>query len=406
MSILAKGVDKKIAYRKESAWGTIAADGVAAKQLRRVTSQFNQTAETLQSAEIRQDYQIADYRLGSLSTEGSLNGELSPGTYSDFFAAALAKNFAAGGSTTGASLTIATSGSFYTITRAAGSWLTDGFYVGNVIRLSGAGFAPANVGKNIQILSITALVLTVRTFDANTLTPEGPIAAAGAAVVGKQTFAPLTGHTSDSFTVEEFYGGGVNVSEVHAGNKVGSIAVQLPASGFCTVDVSFMGKGMMKTGNTQHFATATAASTTGLTVGISGSVLVNGVPAGVITNASFNLDRGLESAVVVGSRYAADIFDSRVNVTGDFSTYFENSVYRDYFINETKISLVFALTTGSEANAEVISFVLPSVKLGSTSRNDGEAGIVQDHSFQALLNTVTTTGLPATTLLVQDSSLL
>lgn len=406
MSILAKGVDKKIAYSKETAWGNIAADGVAAKQLRRVTSQFNQTAETLQSAEIRQDYQIADYRLGSLSTEGSLNGELSPGTYSDFFAAALAKDFAVGGSTTGASLTIAASGSFYTITRAAGSWLTDGFYVGNVIRLSGAGFAPANVGKNIQILSITALVLTVRTFDANTLTPEGPIAAAGAAVVGKQTFAPLTGHTSDSFTIEEFYGGGVNVSEIHAGNKVGSIAVQLPASGFCTVDVSFMGKGMMKTGNTQHFATATAASTTGLTVGISGSVLVNGVPAGVITNASFNLDRGLESAVVVGSRYAADIFDGRVNVTGDFSTYFENSVYRDYFINETKISLVFALTTGSEANAEVISFVLPSVKLGSVTRNDGEAGIVQDHSFQALLNSVTTGGLPATTLLIQDSSLL
>jgi len=406
MSILAKGVDKKIAYRKESAWGTIAADGVAAKQLRRVTSQFNQTAETLQSAEIRQDYQIADYRLGSLSTEGSLNGELSPGTYSDFFAAALAKDFVAGGSTTGASLTIATSGSFYTITRAAGSWLTDGFYVGNVIRLSGAGFAPANVGKNIQILSITALVLTVRTFDANTLTPEGPIAAAGAAVVGKQTFAPLTGHTSDSFTVEEFYGGGVNISEVHAGNKVGSIAVKLPASGFCTIDISFKGKGMMKTGNTQHFATATAASTTGLTVGISGSVLVNGVPAGVITNASFTLNRGLEAAVVVGSKYAADIFDGRVNVTGDFSTYLENPVYRDYFINETEISLVFALTTGSEANAEVISFVLPSVKLGSATRNDGEAGITQDHSFQALLNSVTTGGLPATTLLVQDTSVL
>lgn len=72
---------------------------------------------------------------------------------------------------------------------------------------------------------------------------------------------------------------------------------------------------------------------------------------------------------------AADIFDGRINVTGDFSTYFENKVYRDCFIDETKISLVFALTTGSEANAEVISFVLPSVKLGSSSRNDGETGL-------------------------------
>lgn len=402
MGVLAKGVDKRIAYKKETNWGEVASN-TGAKYLRRVTSQFNQVAETLQSAEIRTDYQIADYRLGSLSTEGSLNGELSPGTYSDFFAAGLAKDFAAGGTTTGVSLTIAAAGDYYTITRDTGSWLTDGYFVGNVIRLSGAGFAAGNVNKNIQILSMTALVLTVRTFDGNVLTAEGPIASAAAAVVGKQTFAPLTGHTSDSFTIEEFFGG-VNVSEVHAGNKVGSIAVQLPASGFCTIDVSFMGKGMMQTGNSQYFTNPTAAPTTGLTVGVSGSVVVNGIPAGVITSGDFSIDRGLESAVVVGSRYAADIFDGRINVTGNFSTYFEDKVYRDYFLNEEKISLVFAMTSGSEPDAHVISFVLPAIKLGSASRSDGETGIVQDHSFQALLNTVTTGGLPATTMLVQDTS--
>lgn len=403
MGILAKGVDKRIAYKKETVWGTLAGD-TGGKYLRRVTSQFNQTAETLQSAEIRTDYQIADYRLGSLSSEGSLNGELSPGTYSDFFAASLAKDFVVGGTTSGASLTIAASGAFYTITRAAGSWLTDGFYVGNVIQLDGAGFAAGNILKNIQILSISALVLTVRTFGENALVAEGPIASAGASVVGKQTFAPLTGHTSDSFTFEEFFGGGVNISEVHTGNKVGSIAVQLPASGFCTIDVSFMGKGMMQTGSAQYFVSPTASPTTGLTVGVSGSVLVNGVPAAVITAADFSIDRGLESAVVVGSKYAADIFDGRINVTGNFSTYMEDETYRDYFINETKISLVFALTTGSEADAEVISFVFPSVKLGSASRNDGETGIVQDHTFQAILNTVTSGGLVNSSMLVQDTS--
>lgn len=400
---LAKGVNKRIAYKKESTWGTVATN-TGGKYLRRVTSQFNQVAETLQSAEIRTDYQIADYRLGALSSEGSLNGELSPGTYSDFFAAALAKDFAAGGTTTGASLTIAASGSFYTITRVAGSWLTDGFYVGNVIRLSGAGFSAGNLLKNLQVLSVTALVLTVKTFGTNTLTPEGPIASAGAAIVGKQTMAPLTGHTSDSFTFEEFFGD-VAVSEVHTGNKVGAVSVQLPASGFCTIDLSFMGKGMMQTGSSQYFTSPTAAPTSGLTVGVSGAVLVNGVPAGVITAADFNIDRGLEPATVVGSKYAADMFDGRINVTGNFSTYLEDDTYRDYFIDETKISLVFALTTGSEANAEVISFVFPSVKLGSASRNDQETGIVQDHTFQAILNTVTTSGLPNSTMLVQDSSL-
>ena len=77
---------------------------------------------------------------------------------------------------------------------------------------------------------------------------------------------------------------------------------------------------------------------------------------------------------------------------------------RAFILDEEKISLVFAMTSGSEPDAHVISFVLPAIKLGSASRSDGETGIVQDHSFQALLNTVTTGGLPATTMLVQDTS--
>lgn len=401
---LAKGVNKAIAYKKETTWGT-AAGATGAKLLRRVTGSFNQTASPIQSAEIRTDYQIADYRLGGRSSDGSLNGELSPGSYADFFAAALAKDFAVGGATTAASLTIATSGLFYTITRVAGSWITDGFYVGNVVRLTGAGFNVANTAKNIQILSITATVLTVKTFDENVLVAEGPIASADCSVVGKQTMAPLTGHTSDSFTVEEFYND-VAVSEVHTGMKVDSIAVQLPSSGFVTANTTFKGKGMTQTGTTQYFTTPTAAPSTGLTVAVSGTVLVNGTPVAVITSADFNIARALQPATVIGSNYAAEMFDGRINVTGKVSSYFEDSTYRDYFINETKISIVFALTTGTSANSDVISFVLPSVKLGTTTRNDGEAGIIEDHSFQAILNTVTTGGLPATTMLIQDSSIL
>jgi hypothetical protein len=51
------------------------------------------------------------------------------------------------------SVTIAASGVFYTITRATGDWLADDFYVGNVVRLTGAGLAPANVGNNVLIAS-------------------------------------------------------------------------------------------------------------------------------------------------------------------------------------------------------------------------------------------------------------
>lgn len=401
---LAKGVSKKIAFKRETAWAVEPVDKTSAQYLPRVTGTFNVTAETLQSATIRPDYQTENYRLGVRSGEGSLNTELSPGVYEEFFAAALAKDFVAGGTTTGASVTIAASGQYFTITRATGSWLTDGFYVGNVVRLTGAGLDTANVGNNILILSLTATVLTVKTFAENDLVAEGPIAAVDVAVVGKQTYAPQTGHISPSFAVEEFYEN-IGVSELHLGNRVGTVAVSLPTSGFCTADFTFMGKGKTVNGTSQFYTSPQPSPNTGSTVSVSGSVIVNGVPAGVITSADFNIDRALAPANVIGTNYAVEIFDGRISVTGNMSTYMENGTFRDYFLDETRISLVFALTTGSEKDANVITFVLPSVQLGSSTRDDQESGIVQSHSFQALLNTNTTSGNVLSTMLIQDSTL-
>lgn len=402
---LAKGVSKRVSYKKENPnlWGVLPADPTGAQQLRRVTASFNKVVDFIQSAEIRTDYQIQDYRGSLTRSEGSLNGELSPGTYADFFAAALARDFTVGATVT-AGITIAAAGNYYTLTRDTGDFAADGFYVGNVARMSGAGLDPQNVDNNVIVLTVTDTVLTVMTLGKNTLVAEGPITGVTLAVAGKQTFAPQTGHTSDSFTFEEWYND-VQQSEVYTGNKVGSVALQLPTSGYVTADFSFLGKDLEKADQTQFFTNPTPANNEGLTVSVSGAVLVNGVPAGVITSADFTIDRGLEAANVIGTNHAVEIFDGRINVTGNMSTYFENGTYRDYFIDETPISIVIALSTGSEADAEVISFLMPRVKLGSAQLDDGESGLVSQHTFQALLNSDTTSGKPFTTMLIQDTSL-
>ena len=115
------------------------------------------------------------------------------------------------------------------MTRAAGSWLADGFYVGNIIRLTGAGFAPANVGNNLLVVGLTALVATVVVLSGTTLVAEGPIASANAAVVGKQSYVPLSNHTDDSYTVEQWFSD-IAQSEVYTGLKPASIALSLPLS--------------------------------------------------------------------------------------------------------------------------------------------------------------------------------
>ena len=112
MANIARGIAKNVAIKKETTWGT-PAGASGAKLLRRVTADFNLTKENYESNEINPSFQTIDSRHGVRSVEGSLEAELSPGTYSDFIGSILAKNFAAGGATTGASITIAASGSFF-----------------------------------------------------------------------------------------------------------------------------------------------------------------------------------------------------------------------------------------------------------------------------------------------------
>ena len=111
MPSIAKGTAKQIAYKKESTWGTLAG-AASAKYLRRVTSAFNLAKETYESGEIRTDRQVADFRHGVRSATGSLNGELSPKTYSDFMQSLVGRDFAVVAATTAAALTVTSTTSF------------------------------------------------------------------------------------------------------------------------------------------------------------------------------------------------------------------------------------------------------------------------------------------------------
>lgn len=399
---ISKGTAKVVAYKKETSWGTLAGN-TGAKQLRRVTADFNLTKETYESNELRTDRQVADFRHGVRSAEGSLNGELSNKTYSDFMQSLVARDFTTAPTASSLSITIAASGSLWTVTRAAGSWLTDGFRVGMVIRLTGGTLNALNSGKNLLIASMTATVLTVAVMNGSNLQAEGPVASTTATAVGKITYVPASGHTDDSYTIEEWYSD-IAQSEVYTGMKVGSMAVQLPATGLTTVDFSFMGKDLTQKGTTQYYTTPATQGSDGIFAAVNGVVLVNGAPVALITSADFTVERGMENATAVGSNSVAEIFSGRIRVSGNMSVYFQDATFRGYFDSETPVSIVLALTEDNTAGADFLTFVLPKVKINSFTKADAELGIVAQASFQALLNDVTTAGLEATTILIQDSA--
>ena len=397
----ASGINKVVSYKKETSFGTLPSPTTGGQTLRRVSSTFNLTKETYQSEEIRTDYQLVDFRHGVRSVEGSLSGELSAGTYADFLASALARNWTAATPSALGSTTIATVGGTNTITRTTGSWLIDTVRVGNVIRLT--GFATANNNANLLVIALTATVATVVALNGVKLTNETVASGGTYKVQGKTTYAPTTGHTDDSYTFEEWYSD-IGQSEVTVGNKVNTVGIALPATGLTTVDLSFMGQDLAKRGTSQFFTTPSSQNSNGIFAAVNGALIVNGAPVALVTGANFNINRNMTSEAVVGSNIKPEIYEGRIIVDGDFTTLYQDGTFAGYFDNETEISLVVALTANSLPNSEFMSFTIPRLKLSTDTKDDGEKGIVSSNSFQALKGNGAN-GFEATTLMIQDSTL-
>ncbi len=399
---IAAGIAKRVAYKVESTWGT-APTASAAQALRRVKSSLDLTKATYQSGEIRSDYQVTDFRHGMRSVKGQISGELSPGTYKDFMAAAVRQAFASVSAAASLSLTIAASGSSWTVTRGSGSWITDGFKLGNVVRLSVGSLNAANISKNLFIQAMSASALTVVPLNGVALVAEGPITGCTATVTGKKAYVPSSSHTDLSYSIEHYHAD-VTLSEVFTGCKIDQMSVQLPPTGMATVDFDFLGKDVTTSGS-QYFTSPTAETTTGILAAVNGTLAVAGSAVGLITGLTLNLKANMNGEAVVGSNTFADIVEGRVEVSGQFTVLFQDATFRDYFLNETEVGLYLALSASSSAAADFIAFGLPRIKIGSATRDDGEKGLAMTCSFTALRNTSGGTGTTSedTSLAIQDS---
>lgn len=395
----ASGIAKRVVYAKESVFGEIA-DPTNGQTVRRVTSNFNLTKETYQSDEIRTDFQVADFRHGVRAVEGNISGELSAGTYSDFIGSALARNFTTvSGGALGTS-TIDVENGLYIITRSSGDFKTEALKVGQVIRLNGASTV-SNNGKNLLVVTLAESEIKVVVLNGSGLVTES-VDNLSYEVIGKTTFAPDTGHTDDSYTIEEFYSD-IRQSEVTVGNKVNTVSFALPATGLVTTDIAFMGQDLKQTGVAAHFTNPAVQKTTGVFASVNGALIVNGKVLALVTGLNININRNMSSEAVVGSNIKPEIYEGRISVDGDFSTLFQDRTFSDYFDNETEVALVCAVTETNAPDANVMTFTLPRIKLSSDTKDDGEKGVVSQNSFTALKGTGVD-GFEATTIQIQDSA--
>lgn len=404
---IANGLEKKLRYKRQASFGAPISGAVGGQALRRVTSNIDLSKNTYKSNEIRDDKQQNDFRHGTRQVGGSISGELSVGTYADFFETFCRQTYQVSVTTGAAVATIGAtiSGTSVVFTRATGSYITDGFKLGDVGRWTGwTTTAIAYNANNFMITSLTALAMTGYFLNGAATVPVAKVAgdSVAFALQGKKTWMPLTGHTNDSYTIEHWYSD-IGLSEVFDSCRLGTMKVALPPTGLATIELGFVGRDMLR-GAASYFTAPAAPTTGGALAAVNGLLFVNGVQVAILTGLSIDGTANASTGEVVGMNTTPDVFMGGMDVTGNITAYFQDATMRDLFVDETEASMMMAFTTDNTGLSNFIAFVLPRIKAGGATKDDGEKGLTLTMPFTALLGQAPLGTSLATTLSVQDST--
>jgi hypothetical protein len=367
--------------------------------LRYVSCNANLTRSNFRAREKRTDRQVNDMRLGGYTVPFSLNGELSPLTYQDFFAGVMGGTWAAATAKSNTEFgALVISGTGVTAPVTTSTWAAQGYRVGDVIRFTNLSVA-GNNSKNTQITALSGAAATL----SPALADNASDAAWNVTTVGRKVTVPAT-QTASLFFLEEYYTD-LDLADITQQIRLGSMQISMPAEGMATIAFSGMGRMQQRlaTGSSPFFASPTAATSSTILTSNGGQLVIGGTTQAIISSLDLTVSPGVSGAQVAFSPYQAGLYNGTVDVNGSISGMWQDNTLAGYHDAETEFEMLLFLTTGTTDAADFISFTMTRVKLFNFQKQDPtEGGIPFSANFQALLKG-TATGYDATTLVIQDS---
>lgn len=364
-----------VAYKEETTFGTLAG-AASGKVFRPNNGNLSLTKEPIRTNEVRRDGMMTRGRHGSRSVAGSYTGDLSLGSYDDFIQAAFRGTFQPALAVTEATASLGSiTTAANTITSAAGSWLTAGLRVGDVIRLTGHSSA-ANNDKNLRITGLTATVITV----AETLVVN---AVADTAFTVTRPKKLVQGITRRSFTIEEAELE-IDGSEVFKGCRVGQMRLQLQPNGMATVTFDVVGQDMevMTGASSPYFTTPTATVSLGMTA-VEAKIRLGAADVLDLTSLDLSLNLSASGMPVVGSSLTPDVFTNSAAVEGSVTALRQDLARVTSFLNEEQLSLHLLFTEPETEPMDFCSFFVGNMTLASATKSDlgGDNGRTQTLSI-------------------------
>lgn len=413
---LAEGSAIRFAYKFYSS-GTMATNAEAdtstdpgasgGQILRRVSASLNLQKNVTRSQEILASRQVRSARHTSRRVGGSINGELSPGTYFDFIEAAHRDTAAAlvAGSLDETDLTsVAADNATSKFTFAGGDPVALGLRIGGVIVFANLS-ATANNGVKFMVtgfggtsnreVSVYPAPTDMTADTAFTLTTPG-----------LSTIIPASGHVRRKVAIER-YDQDLDRCRLYTETRVTGYQIGVPAEGDATFVANFLGRNRktFKGADAPYFTSPSAATTTEVVNSLNGVLLIDGTAVGVVTGINITLTMPADAPIVVGQPFTPDVLLGTADVTGDFTALVDDGdAVQEAYENETEIHLLVMLTSGGPTS-DVIAIHLPRLILTAAPEDaQGEGSQVVNGQFQAKEYLGNGVGMPASTIRITDTA--
>lgn len=361
----------QLAYIAESAYGGVKSAAKLTK-LRFQSENLRQTSSVVRSNEIRSDRMIPSVRRSRVEAAGSVNGELSYGTWDDFLMAALQASVWQAPVTIGPLTTLACV--------ATGNKITD----------SGSGLAGLTAGAWVFVTGFTTPANNG--FKKLVTKAAGEIALSGGTLVDEVAGDSVTivqggyianGTTLTSYNLEKTFADLANEMSLLVGMAPSGLTLNVPQDGVIGVAFDFIGASedsiSASNGNGYNDANTNPTFTSRDVT----SLLENQTALG-ITAATLKLNNNLRTRLQVGSAGVVSVGSGTLDITGTLQCYYSTKTLYDKFLDETATSIALALT---DPFGNKYVFDIPAVKITSGQRVAGgpSADVMADMEFQAYL---------------------
>jgi hypothetical protein len=367
-----------MAYKVQSGQGVQSSGGGATiLRLADGSAGLKMTKAITESTEVRNDGMRSRGRHGTQKTSGAWNHQASIGSCEPIIEAIMRDTWSAadlaitqattlGGSAAATSVTTGAN----TIVAAAGSWITQGLRVNDVIVPAGLPDA-ANNSKDIRIVGLTALIITTAETLVVNATPDTSFTITRK---GRSLIQYSAGALVPRWFTSEDYEGDIDGTEVATDFVWTNAKVSMTPNGILMLDPGGIGTGQFQalTGASAPLFTSPTRNTAIPLAVVDATIRLNGVDLVELSAFDLTMDIGGNAPDTFGSaaqKYSAAVFTGQMGINISMSALRKDLARVANFVAEDVLTLHVLATENTSEPRNFLAFSLTNFTFGSVDKS-------------------------------------